>query len=80
MKKKADPAGTEAQALVVRWNKLAVRYGLRSRTAALLEWNASFALEWMQLSERAMLFMGASEPPAPDEGPDAYLRAAQVPK
>jgi hypothetical protein len=76
---KADPAAPEAQALIFRWNELAVRYGLRGRIAAMLEWNTPVALKWMQMTDRALSSGLKFWPIAPDGGPAAaYLRAAQV--
>jgi DNA-binding transcriptional MerR regulator len=76
--KKVDPAAPEAQALIVRENELAVRYGLRNHTATLLEWNTPVALKWLQMGGRAVSRFMSSRSAAPDEGLTAYLHAAQV--
>jgi DNA-binding transcriptional MerR regulator len=41
--RKVSPADPEAQALIVQWNQLAVRYGLRQFMTTLLEWNPAVA-------------------------------------
>jgi DNA-binding transcriptional MerR regulator len=75
--RKVDPADPEAQALIVQWNQLAVRYGLRKFMTTLLEWNPAVAQKWLQVGERAMSRSIASQQAAPDEGLWAYFGAAQ---
>ena len=72
-----DPAGPEAQALVVQWNQLALRYGLRKFMTTLLEWNPAVAQKWLQVGERAMSRSIASQAAGPDDGLWAYFGAAQ---
>jgi DNA-binding transcriptional MerR regulator len=76
--KHADPAAPEVQALMVRENELAVRYGLRNHTTELIEWNTPVAVKWLQFGWRVMARIGPSQAAAPDEGLGAYHRAAQV--
>ena len=75
--KKVDPAGTEAQALIVEWNQLAVRHELRRFMTTLLEWNPAVGQKWLQVGERAMSRSMASQQSAPDDGLWAYFGAAQ---
>jgi DNA-binding transcriptional MerR regulator len=70
-----DPAGPEAQALVVRENELAVQYGLRNFPASMFEWNAPVAQKWLQISERAAWPKKSSERVTADEDLVAYFRA-----
>lgn len=72
---KVNPAAPEAQALVVRENELAVRYGVRDFAASMFEWDATIAQKWLHMSERAASRMNSSEAATPDEGLVAYLRA-----
>ncbi len=75
--KKADPAAPEVQALIVQWNELALRYGLRNFMASLLEWNPSVAQKWLEVGERALSRSMSSEQAAPEDGLWAYFGAAQ---
>ena len=72
-----SPADPAAQALIVQWNQLAVRYGLRQFMTTLLEWNPAVAQKWLQVGERALSRSMASQQAAPDEGLWAYFGAAQ---
>jgi hypothetical protein len=72
-----DPAGPEAQALIVQWNQLALRYGLRAFMTTLLEWNSAVAQKWLQVGERALSRSMASQQTARDDGLWAYFGAAQ---
>jgi DNA-binding transcriptional MerR regulator len=72
-----DPANPETQALIVQWNQLAVRYGLRKFMTTLLEWNPAVAQKWLQVGERALSRSITSQRAAPDEGLWAYFGAAQ---
>ena len=73
-----DPAAPEAQALVVRENELAVRYGLRKFSASMFEWNAPLAQKWLQVGERAAWREKPTEPATPDEDLVAYYRAVRA--
>ena len=75
--RKVDPADPEAQALIVQWNQLAVRYGLRKFMTTQLEWNPAVAQKFLQVGERALSRSMASQQAAPDEGLWAYFGAAQ---
>ncbi len=76
--KSVDPADSEVQALIVRENELAVRYGLRKHATELLEWNTPLAVKWMQMGSRAMSRIRSAGSAAPDEGLAAYMHAARV--
>jgi DNA-binding transcriptional MerR regulator len=76
--KKVDPAAPDAQALVVRENELAIRFGLRNFSTALFEWNTPVAHKWLRMGERATSRIRYSQSTAPEEGMGAYLRAAQA--
>jgi MerR family transcriptional regulator, thiopeptide resistance regulator len=75
--KKTDPANPEVQAIIVQWNEIAVRCGLRKFMAEMLEWNPSVAQKWLDVGERALSRSVSSQPAAPDEGLWAYFGAAQ---
>ena len=75
--RKFDPADPEVQALIVQWNQLALRYGLRKFMTTLLEWNPAVAQKWLQVGERALSRSMASQQAAPDDGLWAYFGAAQ---
>jgi DNA-binding transcriptional MerR regulator len=75
--RKVDPADPEVQALIVQWNQLALRYGLRKFMTTLLEWNPAVAQKWLQVGERALSRSMASQQAAPDDGLWAYFGAAQ---
>jgi DNA-binding transcriptional MerR regulator len=75
--RKVDPADPETQALIVQWNQLAVRYGLRKFLTTLLEWNPAVAQKWLQVGERALSRSMASQQATPDDGLWAYFGAAQ---
>jgi len=77
--KKVDPAAPEVQALLDEWNQIVVRCQVRSRRAAMLEWNPSIALRWQEISARTLLRGISSEQEAtPGQGLWAYFRAAQA--
>ncbi|HEY0341913.1 MAG TPA: MerR family transcriptional regulator [Steroidobacteraceae bacterium] len=75
--KKHEPAAPEVQSLIIEWNSLAVRYGLRQFMATLIEWNPAVAQKWLQVGERALSLSMASQEAAPDDGLWAYFGAAQ---
>jgi len=75
--RKVDPAHPEAQALIVQWNQLALRYGLRKFMTTLLEWNPTIAQKWLQVGERVLSRSITSQQAAPDDGLWAYFGAAQ---
>jgi len=76
--KQIDPAAPEAQALIVKWNELALRCGLRNFMAMLLEWNPAVAQKWLDVGERALSRSMSSAGAAPDEGLWGYFGAAQA--
>jgi DNA-binding transcriptional MerR regulator len=75
--RKIEPTAPEVQALIIEWNALAVRYGLRQFMATLLEWNPVVAQKWLQVGERAVSLTTASQQAAPGDGLWGYFGAAQ---
>ena len=75
--RQVDPADPEVQTLIVEWNQLAVRHGLRKFMTTLLEWNPTVAQKWMQVGERAMARSMAPQQTTPDEGLWDYFGKAQ---
>jgi len=77
--KKVDPAAPEVQALIDEWNQIVVRCQVRSRRAAMLEWNPSIALRWQEISARTLLRgISPEQETTPEQGLWAYFRAAQA--
>ena len=72
-----DPADAQAQALIVQWNQLALRYGLRKFMTSLLEWNPAVAQKWLQVGERALSRSITPQQTAPDDGLWGYFGGAQ---
>jgi MerR family transcriptional regulator, thiopeptide resistance regulator len=75
--KKLQPTAPEAQALIIEWNALAVRCGLRQFMATLLEWNPAVAQKWLQVGERALALSTSAQQTAADDGLWGYFVAAQ---
>jgi hypothetical protein len=75
--RKADPASSAVQALIVQWNQLAVRHELRKFMTTLLEWNPTVAQKWMQVGEIAMSRSMAPQQTTADEGLWDYFGKAQ---
>ena len=76
--KTVEPTSSEVQALIVDWNTIAGRCGLRNFMATLLEWNPVVARKWIEVGERAMSRSMTPEQPAlADGGLWAYFGAAQ---
>jgi MerR family transcriptional regulator, thiopeptide resistance regulator len=75
--RKVDPIDPEAQAQIVQWNQLAVRYGLRQFMTTLLEWSPAVAQKWLQVGELTLSRSIASQEAARDDGLWAYFAAAQ---
>jgi len=74
---KVEPTAPEAQALIIEWNTLAVRYELRQFMATLLEWNPTVAQKWLQVGERALSLSTGAQNTASNDGLWGYFSAAQ---
>ena len=74
--KAVDPAAPEVQALIVQSNELAVRYGTRNVRAEMFEWNPSVARRLAEVSDRASSRFMSDKLGVPDDGLQAYYRAA----
>lgn len=75
--KKCEPTAPETQSVIIDWNALAIRCGLRQFMATLIEWNPAVAQKFLQVGERALSRSMASQEAAPDDGLWAYFGAAQ---